>query len=409
MKIQRTMPPAAAMISFMDLFHGITGALFAAKYLAEAEKEIKACFGVRHVFLTSSGKAALTLILRALQSLSPEKREVLIPAYTCYSVPSAIIKAGLKVSLCDINPRTFDFDHALLEGAISDKTLCIVPTHLFGVPADVERVKNMSRRRGIYVVEDAAQAMGGGSRGRKLGAVGDVGFFSLGRGKNITCGSGGIVVTNDDRIAGAMMKEYVKLEQPGVRENCMALIEQLAMKIFLHPNLYWLPAGIPSLKLGRTIFYRDFPVKKLSGVKAGLLRNWRRRLAAANHIRKETGEFYQQELMRGATGQGIAYLRFPFLAGDRETRDRIYLRAKKYGISRMYPSPINEIPDIREQFQGRAYPAAKNVAERMIALPAHRLLSEEDKRNICHAVQDNNVAAKKDHVLITNVTEGQGA
>jgi perosamine synthetase len=152
MKIRRTIPPAAAMIGFRDLLCGMAGFLFGGKYLRDLEAGLKRYFGVRHIFLVSSGKAALTIILKALQSLSPKKREVLIPAYTCYSVPSAIVKAGLKVSLCDMNSATLDFDHALLADAINDTTLCIVPTHLFGIPADVERVKGMCRNRGIFVV-----------------------------------------------------------------------------------------------------------------------------------------------------------------------------------------------------------------------------------------------------------------
>ena len=392
MKIQRTIPPTAAMIGLTDLFHGMAGFLIGEKYLRELKEGLKRYFGVKHVFLVSSGKAALTIILKALQSLSPEKREVLIPAYTCYSVPAAIVKAGLKVSLCDMNPATFDFDHALLKEAINDKTLCIVPTHLFGIPADVERVKSMCRHKGIYVVEDAAQAMGGTSRGRKLGAIGNVGFFSLGRGKNITCGSGGIVVTDDDRIADAVMKEYVKLEHPGVWENGKALIQQLVMKIFMHPNLYWLPAGISSLRLGETIFYRDFVLSRLSGVKAGVLRTWRVRLMRANRIRREGGAAYRRELrMATGAGEAVPYLRFPVLARDREMRDSIYSRVKKYGVSLLYPAPINEIEEIREQFYDDIFPIAKDISERLFLMPTHALLTKKDRMAICRAVQNGGI------------------
>jgi dTDP-4-amino-4,6-dideoxygalactose transaminase len=119
-----------------------------------------------------------------------------IPAYTCFSVPAAVLKAGLRPVLCDINPSTFDFDHALLERTLNGNTLCVVAHHLFGIPSNIERVRALSRARGIFVVEDAAQAMGVESHGRSLGTLGDVGLFSLGRGKAITCGSGGIIVTN---------------------------------------------------------------------------------------------------------------------------------------------------------------------------------------------------------------------
>jgi len=113
MKIQRTIPPAAAPVDLMSILHGIAGFFMGKRYIKKVESEIKSYFGVNHVFLVSSGKAGLALILQALKSLHPERNEVLIPAYTCFSVPSAIIKAGLKVSLCDIDPSTLDFDYEL--------------------------------------------------------------------------------------------------------------------------------------------------------------------------------------------------------------------------------------------------------------------------------------------------------
>lgn len=133
---------------------------------------------------------------------------MVIPAYTCFSVPSAVVKAGLDVALCDLDASTFDFDYRLLEAAVNEKTLCVIPSHLFGIPSEMDRVNAICREKGVYVVEDAAQAMRGPTKG-KLGTLGDVGFFSLGRGKNITCGSGGIIVTNSiqspRRSAGTIM------------------------------------------------------------------------------------------------------------------------------------------------------------------------------------------------------------
>ena len=114
MKIQRTLPPAAALIGINSLLHGLMGCVLGKKYLKRFEDELRTYFGVKHIFLLSSGKASLTIILKALKSLAPEKDQVLIPAYTCFSVPSAIVNAGLKVSLCDINSLTFDFDYSFL-------------------------------------------------------------------------------------------------------------------------------------------------------------------------------------------------------------------------------------------------------------------------------------------------------
>ena len=185
-------------------------------------------------FFVSSGKAALTLILNALKTLN-QRQEALIPAYTCFSVPSAIVKAGLKVSLCDIDSQTFDFDYKLLEKAINKNTLCVIPNHLFGIPADMDKINSICKDKDIFVIEDAAQAMGGSYKGSKLGTIGDVGFFSLGRGKNITCGSGGIIVTNSDTIAHAIEKEYAQFDKPSAMEQIINFCKAILMSLLFTP------------------------------------------------------------------------------------------------------------------------------------------------------------------------------
>ena len=122
MKIGRTLPPAAAPLYCADIWHGVAGMLFPRRAIRALEDEIRRDFGVRHVFLVSSGTAALTVTLMALKSLRPQT-EVVMPAYTCYSVPAAILKAGLTPALCDIDPATFDFDHALLQEVLNENTL----------------------------------------------------------------------------------------------------------------------------------------------------------------------------------------------------------------------------------------------------------------------------------------------
>jgi dTDP-4-amino-4,6-dideoxygalactose transaminase len=257
MRIKRTVPPAAATIHARDLWFGLLGIFSGTRYLKELEAELADYFNVKHVFLLSSGKAALTLILKALKSLSP-RREVVIPAYTCFSVPSAVVKAGLKVRLCDIDPLTFDFNLTRLEQSLNENTLCVIPHHLFGIPSDVHRIAGMCKERGIFVVEDAAQAMGGTLGGRKLGTLVDVGFFSLGRGKNITCGSGGVVVTNRGDVADAIGRHSAALEKPTLLEVVKEFAQSVVMSIFIHPSLFWFPDGLPFLQLGKT------PSRKIS-------------------------------------------------------------------------------------------------------------------------------------------------
>ncbi|MCL4493071.1 MAG: aminotransferase class V-fold PLP-dependent enzyme [Nitrospirae bacterium] len=400
MKIRRTIPPTATPIGPSSLLHGLAGLFMGRKYLKKLEEEVKEHFGTNHVFFVSSGKAALTVILKALKSLSPGRETVLIPAYTCFSVPSAIVTAGLKVSLCDIDPSTFDFDYTSLEDAMDKETLCVLSTHLFGIPSDTDRINGICKDRGIFVVEDAAQAMGGRVlhgeyKGRMLGTVGDAGLFSLSRGKNITCGSGGIIITGSGHIAGAISKAYSSIGNPGTMETAREFLKALALSLFIHPSLFWMPSGMPSLKLGAAGSCDDFPIKRLSGMQAGLLNIWRDQLEKSNRIRSANARYFTGQLqMRSYGSAPIPLLRLPVIMKTKEARDRIsgLSSGKGLGITRMYACPVNEMGGLREQFEGRSFPSASRVAENLLTIPTHHLLSERDKKNIRALFEDAAIA-----------------
>ena len=313
----------------------------------------------------------------------------MIPAYTCFSVPAAVLKAGLRPVLCDINPSTFDFDHALLERTVTGNTLCVVAHHLFGVPSDIERIRALCRARGIFVVEDAAQAMGVESNGRRLGTLGDIGIFSLGRGKTITCGSGGIIVTNSDRIADAVGRRCQALPRSRPGEVLRDFVLMALMALFVRPRLYWLPAALPFLRLGQTIFPKDVPLKRLSGMKAGVLRDWQARLRESNRIRSSAAADFSRRLsIELAHGPSHPYLRLPILAATPVERDRIYSLSQEQGlgVSVAYPTPINEIHEISVTFDGKHFPSARHVADHLLTIPIHHWLSEHDKRAIAGCV-----------------------
>jgi perosamine synthetase len=387
-RIGRTVPPAAAPLSWKDLWHGIAGAFSPGPSVRALEQGIREHFGVRHVFLVSSGTAALTLTLKALKSLC-RRPEVVIPAYTCFSVPAAVVRAGLRPVLCDIDPATFDFDHTLLEEKVNADTLCVIAHHLFGIPSDIERTRALCAPRGVFVVEDAAQAMGAQDKGRALGTLGDVGIFSLGRGKNVTCGSGGIVVTSSDEIALAMSRECRRLEAPRLAELLKDLVQLVLMAVFIRPRLYWIPAAVPFLRLGQTIYPRRIRLGRLSGMKAGLLRDWRSHLVRSNRIRSETATYFSQRLpLQVARGTAHPYLRLPVLATSVTERDRIHALSQKrgLGISVAYPTAIDGIPEIGAAVNGERFPFAQTVAERLLTIPTHHWLSEKDKRAIAECV-----------------------
>jgi perosamine synthetase len=386
MDMFRTLSPAAAPLDWQSLGYGFAGIFFPRRFLSKRENELRRYFKVKYVFPVSSGKAALACIVSALHSLETGKNDVLIPAYTCFSVPAAVLKAGLQVSLCDIDGNTFDYNFDELSSRVNAKTLCIIASHLFGAAADMERLRGFCAEKGIFLVEDAAQAMGVRRNGRMLGTIGDAGFFSFGRGKNVSCGSGGIIVTDNDAIARAIEKRYLALAHPRLLGTIKEYISVLLTSVFVRPSLYWIPASLSFLKLGETIFDPNFRQEKMSGMKAGLLTNWRERLEKSNRIRTDNGENLRLALDGGVYGvPGSPCIRLPYAVKNKRIKENILgdPRAKKLGISGMYPSPIHEINELKNRFGDAKFPAAKERADLLVTLPTHEFLSARDKQNIC--------------------------
>ena len=386
---QRTLSPTAAPISFWDLIGAVRGLWGGGTHRARLVQELKEKFSAREVFLVSSGKAALTVILKALAA-SSGRRRVIVPAYTCFSVPSAIVRAGLDVVLCDVEPDTLDFNFAELEGLINEEVLCVVPTHLFGRPADVDRVKRLCEGTGVVVVEDAAQAMGGQSGGRLLGTLGDVAFFSLGRGKNLTCGTGGVILARSLPVAETIKAEYATLPEAPRGEVARNWLEMVIMRLFIHPLLYWLPAGLPFLRLGETTFDTDYPLYRMDEVRAHQLRGWERRLALANQERAARAGWLIDGLdlsrrgIKPITGKEAIYLRLPVMVRDREMKESVCRQSREVGagMSPSYPATIQEIPELAGRLVSRKYAGAQEVVDRLVTLPTHQFVTEVDRLKI---------------------------
>lgn len=393
MRIGRTIPPAAAPIPWKNILKTALFCLSNSTKNAAFEAELKSYFGVKYCFLLSSGKGALTLILQSLHDLSPEKTEVLIPAFTCYSVPASIKNAGLNIKLCDLNTETLDFDRENLHTIITaekGKLLCVVPTHLFGIPADIPSCREVVPAD-VAIIEDAAQAMGNEWQGRKLGTIGDVGFFSLGRGKALSAIEGGIIVTDRDDIGEALKKRFALLPEYTAGEKLKLLIKSILTNFFLPPALFWFPKSLPFLHLGETIYEPNFTIQKLSSLHALLAQNWESRLLRYQNIRKTNttsflsfGQNTPKTVLFPWRTPKDSLIRLPALATSKKRRDDVISSAAQLGKGIMppYPSPINEIPDLIDEFHNLDFPKAKLLSDRMLTIPTHNYMQQKDYQHI---------------------------
>ena len=159
------------------------------------EREFAKHIGVKHALLVTSGTNALIAALCALD-IGPGD-EVIIPAYTFVATAIAVYQVGAVPVVANINEQ-LSFDLADVEKRITAKTKAIIPVHMDGLASDMNGIIGLAKKYKLHVIEDTAQAIGGSYQGKFLGTWGAIGCFSLNQDKNITCGEGGIVVTDDD-------------------------------------------------------------------------------------------------------------------------------------------------------------------------------------------------------------------
>ncbi|MDZ7697293.1 MAG: DegT/DnrJ/EryC1/StrS family aminotransferase [Deltaproteobacteria bacterium] len=362
------------------------------------ETELKDYFDVKYCFLVSSGKAALTLILNALKNLYPDKDQVIIPAFTCYSVPSAIVRAGLKIELCDMDTEKLDFDFGQLSKTINNSLLCIIPAHLFGMPSDIDHLRSILGDNEAVVVEDAAQAMGGKWEGEKLGTFGDVSFFSLGRGKAISTVEGGVILTNRDDIAQNISALLNDASPYHTLEILRLMIEAVSLTLLMRPSLFWFPKALPCLNLGETIYDPNFKIRKMSPFQAGMAKSWKKKISKFQNRRSRNAKAWVNLLKSLKTNELSAVdaypdsdlIRFPVNVDDPSLRKAILKQSeiKGLGIMPTYPDTINGIEELRNMFAGQEFPVAKKYSQQLITLPVHPFVKKTDIMKITREIRN---------------------
>ena len=167
----------------------------------EFERRFAAMHGCKHGVAVVNGTVSLRIALLAAGIRGGD--EVIVPPYTFFSTASAVVEANAVPVFADIDPHTFNLDPAAVKAAISPRTRAVIPVHFAGQAADMDAIMAIARGHDLTVIEDAAHAHGASYRGRPAGALGHVASFSFQSSKNLTCGEGGIITTNDDTLAEA--------------------------------------------------------------------------------------------------------------------------------------------------------------------------------------------------------------
>lgn len=389
----RMLPPAGAPLTAGILFSALT-ALAAGKPVEETLRaDLAELSGARHVRLADTGRAALSLALLALSRMRPQRDEVLVPAYVSFSVPSAAVNAGLKVRLYDVRPDDLTPEYQTLRAAVSERTLAVVVCHQFGLPFDPAPAVSACRNSGAALIDDAAQAMGGMAGGTLAGRFGHAGLFSLGRGKPLTAVDGGILLTDDDAIAREF--DAAQAETPGRPGNAAGIVKAAALLVLRRPAWYRLPASLPWLNIGASVFDPSFRRAPISRFRLGLASFALPLLEGANTARRRVAETYRREFAESPHIRPIpvqpdstpVYLRFPIMpAPGAEGRLQALVRAqnglpaRKRGIVRGFPLPLDAVPALRPHLAepGGTFPGARFLAENLVTLPTHDQIGERE-------------------------------
>jgi len=204
--------------------------------MEEFERNFARFMGTRLAMTTSGGGPALHIAVMASGVEAGD--EVIVSPYTWGQTVSCILQQNAIPVFADIDERTYNLDPAAIEARISDSTRAIVVVHIFGHPADMDAIMEVAAKHDLPVIEDCAQAVGAVYRGRRVGAIGHLGCYSIGDGKNMVGGEGGVLVTDDDRLyeLANLMGQHPARHTPLITdENLKKYIDSLIYTYRIHP------------------------------------------------------------------------------------------------------------------------------------------------------------------------------
>ncbi len=387
--------PAGTPIVFGELVKTLYDRFKSESHAIRLSKKIQNFTGSRNCYFLNSGRAAQTVLLTAMRSIADESRkEVILPAYTCYSVAAATVRAGLKIRLVDVDSANFDFEFEELGNINGTRILAALGCNLFGVLNDWDSLNEVAKQGKYFLVDDGAQSFGASYKGRASGTLGTAGFYSLGRGKALTTYNGGILVTNNQEIAGQLDEIVSNLPAAGLLQESIVYAKMMMYSMFIRPSLYWIPASLPFLGLGETLYEDDFGMSRLSSVQTvagsvifeSILYFHTLRAENAMELASQVLELGKFEIPGWNAKNCPPFLRLPVLAPDRDSRERAIEALRSVGIvaTRMYPSTIRDIPGIEPHLASNRsdFPGAQRLVDRLFTLPTHPYLTEQDFDNI---------------------------
>ena len=326
--------------------------------IGQLEKELAKRVGTEHAIAVSNGTDAVLCSLMALGIGAGD--EVIVPTLTFFATAGCVSRVGAKPVFVDIDPKTFNMDPVAALAAVTDRTRAIIPVHLFGQCADMDAIGEIAGQRKLFVIEDAAQALGAEYRGRRACSLSNIACVSFYPTKNLGgAGEGGMIFTSDDKLAEIARSlrnhgETSRYHHQYVGGNFR--LDTLKAEILLVKLRYW----------------DDFTARR-----RGNAARYDELLADTSVVTPFVAE-----------GRRHVYHQYSILC-DRRDDLVAFLKERGVGSGIYYPRPLH----LQECFESLGYragdlPVAERVCSRVVSLPCHPMLDEEDVRYVAGCIAE---------------------
>jgi dTDP-4-amino-4,6-dideoxygalactose transaminase len=340
-----------------------SGTLAQGPRVAQLEEDFARYCGTEYAVAVNSGTAALHAALHVAGVSSGD--EVITTPFSFIATINPILMCGARPVLVDVNTENFNIDASRIEAAITPKTKAIIPVHLYGQPANMDEINAIAKKHNLAVIEDACQAIGANYKDKKAGNLGDLGCFSLYATKNIMCGEGGMVTTNN--------KDFVAALKQFRQHGMSAQYEYL--ELGFNYRLTDLQAAIAVEQIKKADRFTQARIKNAQILTEGL-----------SDIAGLTTPVTESERSH-VFHQYTIKINSDF----RITRDEFvqYLRDHEVGAGVYYPKPLHAFKHIQALgYTLGDFPNAEVVASEVVSLPVHPAVTEADIQHIITTIKD---------------------
>jgi perosamine synthetase len=352
-----------------------SGRLSPGPVTSEFEARFATLHDRRHAAMCNSGTGALQLSLQALKDRYgwADRAEVIVPAMTFVATVNTVLYNGLRPVLVDIDPYTFNMDPDACAAAVTERTVAIVPVHLFGQPADMTSIMAIAREHDLRVVEDSCETTGVRHAGRMVGSFGDFACFSTYMAHLVTTGVGGLALTDDDENATrfrSLMNHGRNPRYLRIDDDQGLSDDELLKVVWSRYEFVWLGQSYRATEMEAAL-----GIGQLERLPDSLAR--RREVAAALSAALEHPEL---QLPTVAPGNEHAWMMYPIVCRRAGLRDELVVALERAGVETRFLLPILGQPcyDGVLEYRADQFPVAENALANGFYIGCHPDMTDDD-------------------------------